>query len=114
VASDRPAEVTETLATPDSLQAGTDAQIKELADELRVARAAKTEALAVYDKLRAELWAMVGCQAGKNEIGGFRFTEPKSTRRTDLDLLERRWPEVYAEVVSEVPPNPDAAGRLYL
>ncbi|QLF84043.1 hypothetical protein SEA_UPYO_64 [Gordonia phage Upyo] len=86
-----------------------------LVEEARALKARMDADKERYDEIRSTLWDRVGQKAGEVPGTTAKFQAPSSkpSRRVDYKRLERH-PEVYAEVVVETPPNPDAPGRLYL
>lgn len=73
---------------------------------------------AVYTAARGALWRWVGSKAGTTTLPdgrSFQFKpQPETTRRTNYNALEEKYPEVYAHVVTISPTNPNGTGAFYI
>lgn len=87
----------------------------ELVDVAAAAKAAQADVYAEQGASRSHLWGTFGPGKHATETGRtFSFTKPSGSRSCDYTDLAAKFPEAYAECVTENGPKPDAVGSLRL
>lgn len=77
----------------------------------------KAAADTLYTSARKRMWDLVKGRVGSYVTDGgssFRFVPPRGSKRANYKLLEEKYPDAYAAVVTVSEPKPDAVGTLTL
>lgn len=81
-------------------------------------RAVKDAGARLYDSARSVLWSLCGSKPGQHDLGGgvkFKFSPLiPVTRSIKYAELQKRYPDVYKELVKETVNDTTKPGRLYL
>lgn len=84
-------------------------------EAMKAMKAAQDALYLAYTTARNDMWENYGPGKHATETGRtFSFTKPSGSRSCDYTDLAAKFPEAYAECVTEKGPKPDAVGSLRL